>query len=227
MILARQLVVYWGPYEVNWLTIRALVTELVYSKTGKEWGIDGILERLNDIAITGRRYEDFTSLSLRGAVLSFCTSDCQDPRDKFYGLLGMVEQGAVIEADYRFSVKDVFLQAVRALTTDHDRGETQPHDVLYVCGMLRTAMLPDEPVEHWVNGKKEFVDQAILVYTKEWEQAVAQGREIDWATEHFRHWPKTSPLAMQLRATQMNTRHNQQDGIESSCRPEKSSIRSA
>lgn len=66
------------------------------------------------------RYENAESYSLYDAIEFYASKLCEDPRDKVYGLLGMVSRRSQknIVVDYRLSVREVYAMAVRALSTD-------------------------------------------------------------------------------------------------------------
>jgi hypothetical protein len=60
---------------------------------------------------------DLTSIKRGQATLWHCISSfsaysCQDPRDKIYGLLGLVREDDKLEVDYSKSTEDLFLQVV-------------------------------------------------------------------------------------------------------------------
>jgi hypothetical protein len=58
-------------------------------------------------------------LGLYYAVCKFSSNHCEDPRDKIYGILGVVnyDERNRIEADYSHSVRDVFLSTVESIIT--------------------------------------------------------------------------------------------------------------
>ncbi|KAJ8109811.1 hypothetical protein OPT61_g7183 [Boeremia exigua] len=56
------------------------------------------------------RYE-----GLRVTIARFSGYECENPRDKVYGLLGIVKPKERLEVDYTKSVQDVFLDAARTL----------------------------------------------------------------------------------------------------------------
>jgi hypothetical protein len=67
------------------------------------------------------RYENAVeSYTLYDAVGFYASKLCEDPRDKVYGLLGMVSGKSQenIVVDYRLSVREVYAMAVQALSTD-------------------------------------------------------------------------------------------------------------
>jgi hypothetical protein len=80
------------------------------------------------------RYEDAVeSYTLYDAVGFYASKLCENPRDKVYGLLGMVSKKSQenIVVDYRLSVREVYAMAVQALSTDAriKRGEDGLYDL--------------------------------------------------------------------------------------------------
>jgi hypothetical protein len=53
--------------------------------------------------------------SLCYAICTFSSNLCGDPRDKIYGLLGIVEEKQRIDVDYRVSTREVFERSVRKI----------------------------------------------------------------------------------------------------------------
>jgi hypothetical protein len=54
-------------------------------------------------------------LHLYDAVCKFSSNRCENPRDKIYGLLGIVATEERIEVDYSLSTREVFLRAVEKM----------------------------------------------------------------------------------------------------------------
>ncbi|KAF2432567.1 HET-domain-containing protein [Tothia fuscella] len=55
------------------------------------------------------------NLHLYHVVCTFSPNDCQDPRDKGYGLLGLVEEVERLKVDYSLSARDLFYKTVAKL----------------------------------------------------------------------------------------------------------------
>ncbi|KAH7081651.1 heterokaryon incompatibility protein-domain-containing protein [Paraphoma chrysanthemicola] len=53
--------------------------------------------------------------TLADCIMPYCAKDCFDPRDRVYGLLGLVEDADTISPDYGKSTIETFKDAVRAL----------------------------------------------------------------------------------------------------------------
>ena len=60
------------------------------------------------------------SFTLLKAIKQFSKKRCHDPRDKVFGLLGMVYDYERIPVNYRLSTHQVFYQAVQAVFTNED-----------------------------------------------------------------------------------------------------------
>ena len=70
----------------------------------------------------GNRHE----LSLHQCVMNFMWQRCEDPRDKVYGLLGLVRESERLTVDYGKSKQEVFLEVFIALSRSSDWGIWSP-----------------------------------------------------------------------------------------------------
>lgn len=51
-------------------------------------------------------------------LTTFSTWNCSNPRDKVYGLLGLVDDDNRVVVDYQKSVKDIFVDVVRQIIVE-------------------------------------------------------------------------------------------------------------
>src|SRR5690242_16376759 len=96
-----------GPVEIPWDDVHAVATgsAMWLQQHGHSKAVLAL------IANQGmNRYE-----GLRLTIARFSGYECENPRDKVYGLLGIVKPKERLEVDYTKSVQDVFLDAARAL----------------------------------------------------------------------------------------------------------------
>lgn len=126
VLLARDALVIWGEHELPWKDV-GLTTSWIVSK----WDackVDGELESLLatiDVEEVNSMYTfDHAGASLLKTLSDFRDFQSTDPRDKVYGLIGLVgnepEIGSII-LDYEKSVADVYAEtALHSLTiTQH------------------------------------------------------------------------------------------------------------
>lgn len=62
------------------------------------------------------------SLSLHAALIEFRSSQCKDPRDKVFGLLGIVPVEQRIDIDYDLNASTVFRNAIKAVCDSQESG---------------------------------------------------------------------------------------------------------
>lgn len=65
-------------------------------------------------------------LTLSAAISQYSDSDCLDPRDKVFGLLGIVQQEQRVEVDYKLTTKEVFDITITAVLTSEYNATNRP-----------------------------------------------------------------------------------------------------
>lgn len=154
-VLARQAVIWFGGYEILPKTL------LQYPSLFKrERGSRA--EQVLLAADNNGAYSWAASPALFGDLVSgFAVQECQDPRDKVYGLLSLCD--TEIEVDYTKSVEQVFIDAIIELDAPSSRLAEHVHDPdAGECAACRTcihrvlnlavAMLPERCSELEVRG---------------------------------------------------------------------------
>jgi hypothetical protein len=81
-----------------------------------------IFDRHTDVSVT-----DYTTIN----VGLFCDKKCQDPRDKVYGFMALVQPSSRVEIDYTKSVHQVFLDAVMSMIREYWYMRHEPSDSGY------------------------------------------------------------------------------------------------
>ncbi|KAH7089747.1 heterokaryon incompatibility protein-domain-containing protein [Paraphoma chrysanthemicola] len=69
-------------------------------------------------------------IGLPSCLQLFSGNACGDPRDKVYGLMGLVRAAERVEVDYTKSPQEVYLDVVRAFCTRYLDGRDESHDQL-------------------------------------------------------------------------------------------------
>jgi hypothetical protein len=82
----------------------------------------------------------FRQLSLMDALSQFSDSSCLDPRDKVYGLLGIVKPEQRIAVNYRSSTEEVFEAAVSMVRANAELGSREDHKQGVVLSLLARDM---------------------------------------------------------------------------------------
>jgi hypothetical protein len=118
-----------------WLTIRACMTDVVESQGWSLFGYRALRWR----GLKARSPNlDF---SLQSLVRSCSKSHCSDPRDRVYGVLGLVQEtdhgGRTIQVDYSKSPLEIFIDA--ALTEAHSWSESTYLFVIHLAQALGVA----------------------------------------------------------------------------------------
>jgi hypothetical protein len=105
------------------------------------------------------------SLSYVLELFSFEGSECENPRDKVYGLLGLVKESAAIEIDYEKSVEEVFFDVINKVVRDENYLSLGL--VVEFSRLLQTSMNLDQ------TSNKTLVDHVIRIKRKEDKEWVA------------------------------------------------------
>ncbi len=113
---------------------------------------DGLIA-MPEVVLTTRGHTAIWSRQrdLKWMISEFCEFGCQDPRDKVYGLVGVVECGTTVPVDYRKSAEEVFIDVVIAFshmwmteTREPDKArEDLGHDVQTLYRLV-VNMIPDK-----------------------------------------------------------------------------------
>jgi hypothetical protein len=121
------------------------------------------------------------------AVSLFVFYNCEDPRDKVYGLNAFVHKDSRVEVDYSKSVEEVFLEAIRVISAAHMwNAETGPVFVGY-CINLGKAMLP-RVFRDWQSFQlpERGVRQPTAIAKKIAAEFAKNDYNSDWISENFR-----------------------------------------
>jgi hypothetical protein len=100
-----------------------------------------ILEQLNVPRIPLLLLKEFGTgfrRSLKETLAMFSGAYCQDPRDRVYGLMGLVEEGQRLTIDYAKPLQGILLDVMQALYTKHGEIDSQSYD--YTLGNLSMAL---------------------------------------------------------------------------------------
>ncbi|KAF2820148.1 hypothetical protein CC86DRAFT_374401 [Ophiobolus disseminans] len=110
---------------------------------------------------------------LATCIERYTSNQCEDPRDRLYGLLGLVQDTNCIEVDYARPVSVVFYDGVKALYTEYyrDNGYFEGKTAGYVATALKLAKnmeMPDnllrklrelEPTGDWIHRMAPLLSQ--------------------------------------------------------------------
>lgn len=66
---------------------------------------------------------------LKWMISEFYDFGCHDPRDKVYGLLGVVESGVIVHVDYRKSAEEVFIDVIFAFLDRRTYESEEPNEL--------------------------------------------------------------------------------------------------
>jgi hypothetical protein len=71
--------------------------------------------------------DEFPPFTLQKCIKLFCQENCEDPRDKVYGLMGLVHEDERLEIDYLKSTYEVYSDVVTAICSSYIRHLTSLH----------------------------------------------------------------------------------------------------
>lgn len=119
IMLARSIVVQCGTKQINWssLEIHFLTGRALRSTPGRMF--DGFAyissSAAQEIVRARDSFSGQHSLKLSSVLADFSEWNCSNPRDKVYGLLGLVDERLRVEIDYQKSVEEVLVDVVRKI----------------------------------------------------------------------------------------------------------------
>ncbi|KIW08089.1 hypothetical protein, variant 2 [Verruconis gallopava] len=132
ILLASDITVLWGSRRIAWETARSFF--LGFRESGRPIAItlpsSGRLlsrDHLRNL-IRGRDKRIEVSTRFRGkltwdqALYFSARTECEDPRDRIYGLLGLVSEEFQIKPDYTKSFDEVFDELEQLIRSKHDLG---------------------------------------------------------------------------------------------------------
>jgi Heterokaryon incompatibility protein (HET) len=141
--------------------------------------IPKIVQSIFNERVKFERYGRGRSLSYVLDLFSFSGSECENPRDKVYGLLALVDQRAAVEVDYPKTVKEVYYDVLKKVI--HDEIYLSRATIMEFGRRLRTSMglghKKDKELRKFVEEtghiKKreliEFVDETKINENIEWQ----------------------------------------------------------
>ena len=116
VLLARCLRITWGIDRLDWVKLDFLIKGLIFGGHLANAGVDdGLgsnskdhLQRLVEARQHDRQKDGNYRYSWHGALALAEYTDCQDPRDRIYGLLGLLDPSQAIQPDYTKPLYQVF-----------------------------------------------------------------------------------------------------------------------
>jgi hypothetical protein len=116
--LAQDGLMLWGSEEVPWSDVQ-LAALWIHNKTACPDPSDAVASRLDTFSISRAEWLNAagnTNPPLLEVLQDFRERDCTDPKDKVYGLLGLVapDEAKFIHVDYNKSVGEVYADTVLA-----------------------------------------------------------------------------------------------------------------
>ncbi|KAF3037635.1 hypothetical protein E8E12_004784 [Didymella heteroderae] len=99
---------------------------------------DGLESHLNVVGVFQTfQYYSEKALDLHQCVVSFMGHKCEDPRDKIYGILGLMQQSDRLVVDYTKTAHDIFIETALMIIKSGNWNFTQSEDQ-YVFGFHTT-----------------------------------------------------------------------------------------
>jgi hypothetical protein len=94
-----------------------------------------------DIAREKRFYDQAgASSTLRYILDHFMKSECENPRDKVYGLLGLVKESKTVVIDYQKPVRDIYIDVVKTATKQENPTSSDVLPLTKFCSDLRQIL---------------------------------------------------------------------------------------
>lgn len=119
ILLARRVVLHYGPLKLPWRKLQELASSDSY------YGMPHNITSFLLPAGTNSRYSKVRdNYSLMIAMTLFSGQGCADPRDKVYGLMGIVEEDERLDVDYEKAPRGVLLDAIEVIMKRLDEDVT-------------------------------------------------------------------------------------------------------
>lgn len=109
VLLAKQLVILCGAHRIELDVLQKFVDRSKWIVPAK-WTVPSLLTKRDGAT---------TSMDLRTALSTFIRHECLDPRDKVYGISGLLEPGQRIPIDYTKKNMQVFTDILNVLLEVH------------------------------------------------------------------------------------------------------------
>ena len=156
LVMAREIELQAGDVRISWSHFHAIRDhfgkqrtimsatddfprdEQMSERPGRVTQLPENIEYLVGIAMTGRSHAPLFDILQR-----FCHAECEDPRDKFYGLLAIIDLDAAIPVDYNKSTAEVYLDVVSAIVR-----QIKPSDTEYYDAFVRLRFICNELLEN-------------------------------------------------------------------------------
>lgn len=108
VVLARKARLRVGDYDFSWNSVYRMRLEARHSKS---WSLHDMGWAMTNILDLRQDWYKGRPLDLVNGMRDFGTQKCSDPRDKIYGLLGLMTQKPCVP-DYSKSSKDLYVEVV-------------------------------------------------------------------------------------------------------------------
>jgi hypothetical protein len=147
VILATAIVILCGTKELQWDRFKRYIGETKRQMPVRQYysarsALDRNLTRI--LVIVETRVSDLqrwkADMSLSDVLVRFCTGDCENPRDKVFGLLGLIPANQRIEVDYNLSVVQLVVQTLTAISSRDKRLEGV---TMGLCAAVGIPLYPD------------------------------------------------------------------------------------
>jgi hypothetical protein len=119
ILAAKRLVVCCGTKSLPWITFSLLAEALLSDRVlFKQW-IEVITDTPSEPILRGwlARAEISEVEDLQVLITRYCSSECEDPRDKAYGMLSLASQRTRIKVDYSLQPVDVLIDALETFSS--------------------------------------------------------------------------------------------------------------
>lgn len=180
LVLAKKLRIRWGSYWVSWENMTAAQLDDDQRTLRKVSRLPPEVRCLGHLRRAFHQEPKAAKLRLWTVISNLHYRDCSDPRDRVYGVLGIMSKygngsySSAMEIDYNKPVQEVFLDAVRAMILtskaepwdqrDWNSAHMPVYILLFICNRLAIKMLgaPDDIQDRVLrNGRKVNWDEEL------------------------------------------------------------------
>jgi hypothetical protein len=165
-MLARQVTVVCGDVSADWLGFERFfrVLESIMSLEVPEAPLaNTVLDSFAGKIVLGKSsFIDYYG-SLSHVLETFSSSECQNPKDKVYGLLGLVAPDKRISVNYSVSIEEMFLEVVQRVIADEPHMVPPTHKEFAQILMDRIGVgLDSFDLDRWFKEEEEEVRHCVF-----------------------------------------------------------------
>jgi len=136
VLLARNLTIMYGADTLAWHHLAECWDTI---RPGEKAISNVITDNLGALVMFRKDHRSVKNLKLHEEIRHFCIHRCLDPRDKIFGLLGIVRREERIEIDYEMTPNQIF-HAVAKVTVRYENRAPRERSIMHLLILYRASL---------------------------------------------------------------------------------------